>query len=78
MDRIAIEEESLEKDINNIAIMSYIGVKGIIRKWREPDFTNFIKDIYKQIEDLTGNKTEKLPEKLSFELIYKEVKTLYS
>lgn len=71
LDRGAVEEESLETDINNIAIMSYIGVKGVIRKWGEPDFTNFVKGIYNQIEDLTGNKMEKLPEKLSFELIYK-------
>lgn len=77
LDRDALDVSSLSTDINNICIMCFIGIKGVIRKWGEPGFTNFVKGIYSSIEKLSNKKLETLPEKLSFELIYKVFDNVY-
>lgn len=77
MDREAIEPDSLEIQLDSITFMTYIAVKGVIRKWPEPTFTNFVKHIYKDIESLSNQKLTPLPEKLSFEFVYAVFDNVY-
>lgn len=76
MEMEVLEPYNLQTKIENIIFMSLIGVKGVVRGW-DNGFEKYLISIYENIEELSGEKLEVLPEKLSFEMLYKIFENIY-
>ena len=72
-----VERKSLKKVITYLIVMSFIFIKGVIRKWDAPELIDIIQKRYIFVEEKSGQKLASLPAKISFNLIYRLLKNLY-
>lgn len=65
----ATERKSLRKDVGFLIVMSFIFIKGVLRKWERTDLEEVIQKVYQRIQEKSGKKLNPLPKKISRELI---------
>src|SRR3989344_39580 len=71
LDKDAKESHTLRKDISLLLCLIFIGIKGVVRGWRGPEFENNIKIVHKRLQSSYSKKIRGRRIKLSFKLIYR-------
>lgn len=71
LDKDAKESLTFRRDVNLLLCLVFIGIKGIIRKWKGPEFENTIKLVHKRLQNNYSKRIKGRRIKLSFKLIYR-------